>query len=471
MITIRMNQLYSGRTTTSNVPGTYGVTAELGNDGSVVNYHFRGRNWTQKKAYRWIKNRNLNNVEYREHDNGKVFFNQLRMNGNIVLGEIDARKILGDKYEKLAALESSYGGDEPFLVEIIPMNFNGKETVVGNRLRFHRENVNGMIKKFSGLPIHLGHKDFFSGEKVRIGNTVASRIGEDGNPHAYAYFNPHGAGREFRDSMRVAAAQNLLHTFSFSVVGKPIDVEIIEDRNESNDVDVSLAKDGAYAIVHKFEPKFVDAVNEPALEGSTSIAIINSKNENIDIGDVIKKNRSESMDTEITLSQALRVLGSEDNLILSDLLKVESLKDAFDEYANAKIEKRIEELKKDEDFKLSLVSTIDRDKLLESDIVKNVVKLHSEEIQNCRDKVADLAVAHKIELTGPHKYLVLNAINEPMSEQALLDLIRQTAAVTDLSDVPDFFLNKEVIKKDSEEVVGIKFADIEDPDKVKTISL
>ncbi|MCK5139551.1 MAG: hypothetical protein KAQ85_06905, partial [Thermodesulfovibrionia bacterium] len=167
-------------------------------------------------------------------------------------------------------------GGEPFLVEVIAMNFQGKKTIVGNRLRFHRDSVNNMIGKFSGLPIHLGHTGFFGDEKVRIGNTVASRVGEDGNPHVFAYFNPSGEGREFRESMRVAAAQNLLHTFAFSMVGKPTDVEVINrDGDSSEHIDVRLADDGAYANVKEFDPKFMDAVNDPALDGTSAVAIVN----------------------------------------------------------------------------------------------------------------------------------------------------------------------------------------------------
>ena len=161
MITIRMNQLYSGKKNRVRVPDVHGVEAEIALDGSVVNYHFRGRNWTQKRALRWLKNRDLNHPEYREHENGSVFFNQLRLRGTITLGDIDARKILGNKYEGLLKLEAEHGGGEPFLVEVIAMNFQGKKTIVGNRLRFHRDSVNNMIGKFSGLPIHLGHTGFF----------------------------------------------------------------------------------------------------------------------------------------------------------------------------------------------------------------------------------------------------------------------------------------------------------------------
>jgi hypothetical protein len=459
MITIKMNQLHSGKTKWMPVPDAHGIEADVALDGSVVNYRFHGRNWTQPRALRWLKNRKLNQVEYREHDNGTVFFNQLRLKGSVALGKVNAREILGPKYDNLAKIEQEHGGGEPFLVEVIAMNFKGKKTVVGNRLRFHRDGVNAMIEQFAGLPIHLGHTGFFGDEKTRIGNTVASHVGEDGNPHVFAYFNPHGEGREFRESMRVAAAQNLLGTFAFSMVGKPTDVEVI-NRSDDAEVhsDMKLADDGAYAIVREFEPKFMDAVNDPALEGSTSVAIINSKNESVSVDDLLTtKNRSEIMDKPITLSQALMVLGSEDRLMLTDLLKIDSLKEAFDDFSKQAVEAKVTELKADDKFKLSLVETIDAEALLECPAVQSAIELHNTKVEQCRADVAEIAKTNEIELSGPHEYLVLSGINTVMSEQEILSKIKETVKLSDLSGVPDFFLKSETKTEESDGLVGVTF--------------
>lgn len=458
-IVIPMNQLYKGETKEVRVPHSNGVYANLSPNDDLISFTFKGEKWNEGKARKFIRNRGLNKIVWREHEDGTVVFNEIRLSSQLnVVVQSDTEQILGSEaFGKLMEIENTHGSEKPFLAQFTAMDFKGQDSVVGNRLRFDRKRTVDMIDKFGGLPIHMGHYGWFDDYKNPIGNTVAPFVDSNGNPAVYGYIYPHGEGKVFRDNLRIASAQNMLGNYPVSMAGRPIDSHILNEEEQEDE-----KNDGVYADVLEWEPTSMDAVFNPALEGSEVVGIVNKK-----LGDTKPKGKPKlrsvkSMD--LTMSEIIEALKDQEYIALSDLQAVPAFKKAFEAHVKEQVNAQIQLTRQDGELFKMFLDTITDEVLLENEKVKklieNAVTKHFDAIESAKDSVEEVAKNSEIELTKAQIYSVRGSIKEPITEQEVLELIKQAKELNDLSDIPGFSLSKDKTKEVSQTTTGgIKITD------------
>jgi len=447
MIVIPMNEIHSGDTKQIELVAGGKVVANISLDnGSIVSFAFNGSDWNEAKARKWIKNKGINEIMYRKHKDGSVMINTIRMSSSPVsLMTGEAEKILGSEvYMKLMKIESSHGSDKPFLVNNLAMDFKGEDFIVGNGLRFDRKKTIRMIDKFGGLPIYPGHIGFFEGHKEPIGNTVSPYVDEAGNPANYMYIYPHGNGKVYRENLRIAEAQGLLKNYPVSMAGRPIKMKIL-DEEELKECGFKF-----HAEVNEWEPKTMDIVIEPALEGSGPVSIVNQL--------ISDDGRRHKMDG--SMSEILAALSDHSVIALSDLMKVDAVKKAIESYVEERISVSNNTILNDEKISIIMASKLPKDKLASLDLVKSIVdesiKSKLEQIELTRDMVTKVAANSKIELSKTQELFLRGNIKDAMSEQDVLRMITKEKETGNLDKVNEFTLEH----KDAESLDGVVITEV-----------
>lgn len=442
-VIIHMNEIFKGPTRCVSVPGDDTVTANVSESGEVVSYEFLGSRWDESKARKFLRNRKLNKIAWRQHKDGEVVFNHIRLESDFT-GTVEPSKvedILGSEvFNKLMKIENEHSSDKPFLVSFVAMNFEGKDKKVANGLRFNRKDEIKNIDDFGGIKIHPGHLGFFESWRDPIGNTVAPYVDDNGNPSAYGYINPFGGGKEFRDQFKVAAAQDLLHNFPVSMAGRPIKYELLNEEDQKEP-----ANYGVYANVLEWSRMSMDIVFDPAIEGSEAQAIVNRKgNDELLHISSPKKRRIKKVD--YTFSEIITALKDMDDIALSDFMRVPAFKDAIDAHVKQEVANMITLAGSDEETLKTILDSTPEDVLLKNSKFKNVMagamEIYLEDLDKCKESVDSLAKNAKIELNTAQLWLVQNGIKEPLEEEAVIKRIEDAAKLTDFSDVPGFSLTK-----------------------------
>jgi len=448
-----MNDNYKGDTQLVQLMGKK-VIAEMSDDGSeIVNFLFTGEEWDNDKAMKWIKNRDMNDIMFRRHEDGSIATNRFRLSAsNVALVEFEtdrARSILGESYDRIIAIERSHDSERPMLVETVAMNFQGKDTIVGNGMRFHKDKVSPMIDKFGGLPIYPGHTGLLDSHKVAIGNTVGAHISQSGDPANFMYVYPHGEGAVYRENLRIADVQGLLKNYPVSMTGKTRKARIL-DEDEGLEV-FKKSGDRVYLDVVEWEPHSMDIIVEPALEGSGAVAIVNSKRD--DDGITLRRDSRMKSVTEI-----LEAFDGITSIALSDLLSKDVVRKAIESHVEEQIKLAKDNLLTDEKFCNSVIEAAPEEKLVENERIKVLLKAgitkHNEAIEQLKDSIPEVAKKANIELSKVHEFYVRNQINEPMTEAELTELIKKAQDIEDLSDVPGVFL-KENHSHSDEDMKGV----------------
>lgn len=469
-VQIRMDDLYDGKVQRVEFDKKNRVYAFLSTlDSHPVAFEFWGKYWTEPKARTYLKNRNMNDILYRQRDDGNVTCNQISLSAKVANhfeGET-VRGIIGaESFDKISVIESEYGSSKPFILEIVAMNFDGKDKVVGNGLEFDRDTELAAIKEFASLTVNKGHLGFFEDFQTPIGNTVSSHVSDDKNPMAYAYIYPHGDAGEFRTNLRLAAAQGpeMLAKYTVSMRGKPIDMEYIDDGKDEQKGDVGL-KEKAYAKILKWQRKSLDFVIDPALPGSHTISIVNSKTgEPISITSTGRevdwhspKRKGAKKVDEITLSEAQDVLRERESIAFSDIYGIPCCKKAIDEYIALKLEQRDAELMGDKEFVTKLVTKMPDEEIANSDRIKGMIadaiKEHNAKVESLKDSVEEIAKNHELKLTKAQVLWIQNGITGEESENDIVERCKKAIELSDLSD-RDFTLEPVVtVEKDKDKQV------------------
>lgn len=446
-VVIRMDDLHEGKVQRVGFDKKNRVDAILSAlDRHPVAYEFWGKYWTEGKARTYLKNRNMNNILHRQRDDGKITCNQIALSAQVSnhFEGNTVREILGaDRFEKLSGIESEHGSSKPFILEIIAMNFGGKEKVVGNGLEFDRTIETGAIKEFANLTVNKGHLGWLEDFQTPIGNTVASKVGENGDPISFAYIYPHGDAGEFRTNLRLAAAQgpDMLGKYTVSMRGKPIDMEYVDDDQDSESGDFGL-EEKVYAKILKWQRKSLDFVIDPALPGSNTVNIVNSKTgENVTISDDMdwySPKHKGAKKVEVTLSEAQDVLRERESIAFSDLYSIPCCKKAIDEHIALKLSGRDAELSADKSFVEKIFAGLNDETISASERVKGMIddaiKAYSEKIESLRDSVEDVAKNASIALSKAQVLWIQNGITGEESEQDIVERCKKAVELSDLSD-------------------------------------
>lgn len=449
-VTIRMDDLYKGKVQRVEFDKKNRVNAILSTlDRHPVAYEFWGRYWTEVKARTYLKNRNMNDILYRQRDDGNITCNQIVLSAKVTdhfEGET-VREILGaDRFAKLSAIESEYGSSKPFILEIIAMNFNGKEKAVGNGLEFDRKIETDAIKEFASLTVNKGHLGWLEDFQTPIGNTVASKVGENGDPVVYAYIYPHDDAGQFRTNLRLAAAQgpDMLSKYTVSMRGKPIDMEYVDDDENNEMGDVGLGEK-VYAKILKWQRKSLDFVVDPALPESKTINILNSKTgESINMTfpddnfDWHTPKHKGVKKVDITLSEAQDVLRERESIAFSDLYSIPCCKKAIDEYIALKLSGRDAELSADKSFIEKIFTGLNDETIAAHErvngIVEDAVKAYKEKVESLKDSVEEIAKNNEVELSKAQTLWIQNGITGDESEADIVERCKQAIELSDLSD-------------------------------------
>jgi hypothetical protein len=462
-VVIHMNQLYKGPTREVPVSKEEKIFAHIAEDGSIVSFEFRNIGWNEHRARHFIRNRGINKIVWREHEDGTVVFNTIRMTSSMsnVVNVSNAENILGSEvYGKLMEIENEHGSEKPFLVEFLAMDFQGKDEKVANNLRFFKEKETSSIDGFGGISIHPGHIDFFQSWKDPVGNTVAPFVNSDGNPSVYGYIYPHEGGAVLRNNLRIAAAQGLLKNYPVSMAGRPVKYHVLteEERDQPENFKV-------YANVIEWSKKSMDIVYDPAIEGSEAVAVVNKQGESetIEVNGYkfypmgkVKKRRVQKV--ELTFSEIIEALKEQEFIALSDFMRVPKFKEAIDAYVKEEIVKRVAEMAKDDETVESFLKGIPEEKIANSKVIEGIVVKavvdFNEGIDKAKNSVENIAKNAEIKLNDAQAWIVKNAINEPLEEEEILKLVQDAEKLTDFSDVPDFILGKDKVKETKNESTG-----------------
>jgi len=458
-LTVSLDDSFRGDTVRRTVDSRRGVFVDLDPEtGRAVKFAFSGHEWTDDKAKKFMRNRKLNKVYFRELGNGKIYMNTLFVPN--VIGGIacasstkdtsEVEKILGsEKFGKLCEIENKHGYEKPFIVDIIAMEFGGKDTVIGNGLRFFRDKTLGMMKKFAGIPVHPGHLELFESHKDRIGNTVGAYEGEDGNPHVYTYIWPHGKAGEYREGLIIAEAQGLLDTYRVSMFGNPDEYTLIEE----GDKDYGKVK----ADIHSWTPQSQDFVFEEAIQGSKAIRVVNNKDDGDDEEIVDSKTQKQDVlhkkgGSRVTITEILEALREYDAIALSDLLTVPCVVKAIEGHEET-IKKK---LRSDEDFAKEIISNCDGELFLKDErvvkIVNAEIKKRNEKLDNAADDISKVAENAKVDLTEDQLILVKMNLTGEETEEQLLKMVQSASMFTNgLSPKIGFFEKKETKAEDKKE--------------------
>ena len=227
-VIISLDDLYEGSTSRVPYDETKGIYADFAQrTNRIVRFVFMSRGgWDKKAARKWLKNKGLDKVYLRKNDDGSMFINHISLSVPISQIECsdDSSEIESafgkESYKNILSIENRHNSDKPMVVKVIAMDFQGKDFVVANGIKFYRDQIKKSINKFSGINIRLGHPGFFEDYSKRIGNTIASYIDKDGNPVTLSYIHPHAEAGEFREDLRIANAQNNLESFEVSMFGE-----------------------------------------------------------------------------------------------------------------------------------------------------------------------------------------------------------------------------------------------------------
>lgn len=448
-VRIRMDDLYQGKVQRVEIDNKKQVNAILSmQDGHPVAYEFFGRYWSEDKARNYLKNRNMNDILFRVRKDGDVACNHISMSAKVSnhFEDETVRGLLGaDAYERLSAIESEHGSSKPFVLEIIAMNFNGKEKVVGNGLEFNRTIETDAIKEFASLTVNKGHLGLWEDFQTPIGNTVSSKIGESGDPISYAYIYPHGDAGSFRTNLRLAAAQgpDVLAKYTVSMRGKPIDLEYLDDdKGEPGDVGLG---EKPFAKILKWQRKSLDFVVDPALPGSSTLNIVNSKTgEPVTLtskgGEFIWQSIKSkgAKKVEVSLSEAQDVLRERDNIAFSDIYGIACCKKAIDEHIALKLASRDAELSADKEFVSKIVKGLTDADFSGMDrvtkLIEDAIKAHDEKIESVRNSVDEIAKKNNIELSKAQSLWIQNGITGTESEQEIVERCKKAVELSDLTD-------------------------------------
>jgi hypothetical protein len=423
-VIISLDDFYSGDTNRVAYDESKGIYADFENGTSrIVRFIFLSRGgWDQDAAYKWIRNRKLNKVYFRRMEDGKVFINSICLSApvsKISLSDSESRvkSILGEgSFERLMAVENRHGSDKPFIVEVVAMDFKGKDFIVANGIKFFREPTIKMIEKFSNLSIRLGHPSLFDSYNKRVGNTIASFVDDDGNPATLSYINPHGEAADFREDLRIAEAQGNLESFEVSMFGDPVDYETVKDEDVSKE-------DGASVIMNEWNPTAQDFVDEGAIAGSRVLQIANT-----DLPEDGISNKK-SGGSKVNISEILKALSEyKGPIALSDFLSVDAFKVAFDEHLKVKLSDQRNDLAKDDEFAVEILESCSDEVIDESKrigkIVNNKVKVKRKQLEDKVEDIAKISEANEIELTEQQMFLVKNNIKGSENEEEILVLIK-----------------------------------------------
>ncbi len=397
-------------------------------DGRILSINFPD-GWTKSQAHKYISNRDLNKVYFRKDiRTGKVSVNRIKLTEKIdqIVSDKDlSQKILGEKYDVLAEIEIRNGGEIPFLVGVVAMNFDGQDKTIAKGLEFDRKKTIKMIDDFNNLPIHLGHLGIFEDYQDRVGNTVAASVDKDGNPFTWSYIYPHGKGADLREDLLISASQGLLGSHEVSMAGDPIDYEIVnEDDDDYGQIDIRI---------NEWKPESQDFVFAGAISGSRAISIVNSKQQN---EPKIEENQGGN---ELTLSEILAALKEHKLIALSDLLQIDAVKVAIDEHTKILLSNQKNELKIDEEFAKEIISSCNESVLSESDRVEKIVDIkmsqRKEKIDSSSDKIITLAKENDIELNDGQAALVRMNLNGKQDDAEIVKIIKNAAAFTELDSI------------------------------------
>jgi hypothetical protein len=439
-----------------------GIVATRHNDGRILSIQFP-LGWTKSQAHKYVSNRDLNKVYFRRDANGKVLINRIRLAEKIdqVVSDKElSQKILGDKYDVLAEIEVRNGGEIPFLVGVVAMNFDGQDKIVANNIEFDRKKTVKMIDDFTNLPIHLGHLGMFEDYKDRVGNTVAASVDKEGNPFTWSYIYPHGKGAEFREDLLIAASQGLLGSHRVSMSGDPIDYEVVDKEDDDyGQVDVRI---------NEWKPESQDFVFAEAISGSRAVSIVNSE---LQYEPEIDENQGGN---ELTLSEILAALKEYKTIALSDLLQIDAVKVAIDEHTKILLSNQKSELKNDEEFAKEVIDSCGDSVLSESDRVEKIVDIkmsqRKEKIDSSSDKIITLAKENGIELNDGQAALVRMNLNGKQDDAEIVGIVKSAAMFTGLDSIK----GKLFTKSDNETPTKIEMSEhgssIREVDPSKRIS-
>ena len=385
--------------------------------------------WSRSQAHKYISNRKLNNVYFKRGKDGQIFMNRIKLAEKIdqVVSDKDlTMEILGkEKYDALSKIEIRNGGEIPFLVGVVAMNFDGNDKVVANGIEFDRKKTVEMVDSFTDLPIHLGHVGMFEDYKDRVGNTVAAHVDEDGNPFTWNYIYPHGKAADFREDLLVSASQGLLGSYRVSMSGDPIDYETVDKEDDDyGQIDIRMVE---------WKPESQDFVFAEAITGSRAVSIVNSKSQD---KPKIEENQGGN---ELTLSEILAALKEQKVIALSDLLQIDAVKVAIDEHTKILLSNQKDTLKNDEEFTKEVVSSCNESILSESDRVEKIVDIkmsqRKEKIDSGSDKIITLAKENGIELNEGQAALVRMNLNGKQDDAEIVGIIKSAAMFAGLGSI------------------------------------
>ena len=403
-------------------------------DGRIISLEFPD-DWTRLQAHKYVSNRNLNNVYFKRGKDGQIFINSIRLTeeiSEVVSDKELAEKILGEKkFVALSKIEERNGGDTPFLVGVVAMNFNGQDKIIANGIEFDRKQTVKMIDEFTDLPIHLGHLGMFEDYKDRVGNTVASSVDEDGNPFTWSYIYPHGKGADFREDLLIAASQGLLGSHRVSMSGDPIDYEVVDKEDDDyGQVDIRMKE---------WKPESQDFVFAEAIQGSRAISIVNTST-GATTGNIDDPNIDENEGgKELTLSEILAALAEHKMIALSDLLQIDAVKIAIDEHTKVLLSNQKSELKNDEEFAKEVIASCGDSVISESDRVEKIVDIkmsqRKEKIETSSDKIVSLAKENGIELSDGQAALVRMNLNGKQDDAEIIEVIKNASKFAELGSI------------------------------------
>jgi hypothetical protein len=433
-VEIVLDELYSGDTVCRSYDETKGIFAHVQADGNrIIRFEFSSdHGWTKEKALKFIKNRDLNEIYWRKLNDGTIVMNRVQVwcgDTSIFLSKdssedvlVLAKELLGEKkLTSLLEIEQKHGSTRPFIVKTIAMNFNGKDEVEGNELRFYRKKTIAMIERFSNLPIHLGHVGFFEDYKERVGYTIAAKV-EDGNPITYSYIFPYGNGAEFRDNLLISNALGLLGTHKVSMKGDPTEFEIVSDKD---DKDYGKIR----ARIYEWTPESQDFVFSEAIGGSRAIAIANST-ETVDDDE----SNSQGGSGLKTITEILAALKEHDSIALSDLLTIPAIKAAIESYVQIRLSEHEQGLPKNKDFMVKAIKSCDEEVFAGNErvvkIVNSLVDGRMRNIDASVEKISTLARSAGINLSQEQAVLIKNNLTGNEDDTKLLDLIRNASKFT-----------------------------------------
>jgi hypothetical protein len=422
-VIISLDDFYSGSTTRIPYNEEKGIYADFAEGSSrIIRFIFLScGGWDRETAARWLRKRGLNKIYFRKESNGNIYLNHVSLSAPVSQIECSddkttVEKVFGkEAYAKIMEIENRHNSDKPLVVKVVAMDFKGKDFVIGNGIKFYRDQVQKMVKSFSGLGIRLGHPNLFESYSKRIGNTVGSYVDDDGNPVTYSYINPHSEAGDFREDLRIAEAQGQLESFEVSMFGNPIDYETVKDEDVEKE-------DGARVLMHKWEPTGQDFVDEGAVSGSRAVQIANAV--------IPEDTKTDQLGgSKVTIAEILKALSEHDGLIaLSDFLSVKAFRKAFDEHVEVKLTEARRTSLSDLEFIKEVINTCPDEVLTESDriskIVNDKVAKKRKQMADKVEDIAKIAEANKIELNENQMFMVKNNISGEETEEEILGFIK-----------------------------------------------